>query len=66
MTTEEKLCMVDDKTNALAHLYSPRIETLTAQIDEQIFFEGTYVIKSQFAIFITKLLINFVKTIKRK
>ena len=28
MTTEEKLCMVDDKTNALAHLYSTRIDPL--------------------------------------
>jgi len=46
MTTEEKLCMVDDKTNALAHLYSTRIETLTAQIDEQKKSKGTYVIKS--------------------
>ena len=35
MTTEESLCMLDDKTNALAYLYSNRIETLTAQIDEQ-------------------------------
>ena len=38
MTTEEKLCMVDDKTNALAHLYTTRIETLTAKIDEQNYF----------------------------
>jgi len=37
MTTEEKLCMSDDKTNAQAH-------SLNAQIDEQMFFKGTYVV----------------------
>ena len=35
MSTEEKLCLIDDKTSALASLYARRIETLTNQIDEQ-------------------------------
>jgi len=35
MSTEEKLCVIEDKTCALAHLYSKRIETLTSYIDEQ-------------------------------
>ena len=35
MSTEEKLCLIEDKTSALASLYARRIETLTNQIDEQ-------------------------------
>ena len=35
MSAEEKLCLIDDKTSALASLYARRIDTLTNQIDEQ-------------------------------
>ena len=35
MSTEEKLCLIDDKTSPLASLYNRRIKALTDQIEEQ-------------------------------
>ena len=35
MSTEGKLCLIDDKTSPLASLYNRRIKALTDQIEEQ-------------------------------